>query len=190
MSTIQAVKLDLKRLKAEYGISIFMAILSNKGFHALLFYRMSNWVYKKNLPLIPLVLTRIVQIMYAIDIDYKAQIEGGLVILHGVGLVIGQGVVLKSNCTIYHGVTLGRRRQGINIPTDDGYPFINHNCLIGAGAVIIGPIQVGPNSIIGPNCVITESIPADAIVKMTSPYYSLRSKPTDSLQPDLSRSEV
>lgn len=68
---------DLKILKQKYNISYIMSILSNRGFHALLFYRISHFLYKIKVPILPLLFTRIIQIIYSIDIDYRAKIEGG-----------------------------------------------------------------------------------------------------------------
>lgn len=73
----------------------FLFVISNRGFHALLIYRISNYLWRKKVPLIPLLLTRIIQILYSIDIDYRCKIEGGVTIVHGVGLVIGKGAVIK-----------------------------------------------------------------------------------------------
>jgi serine O-acetyltransferase len=166
MSLISNAKRDLYRLRTEYEVGTFMAILANRGFHALFFYRIANSLNRRRIPFLPLLLTRIVQIMYSIDIDYKAQIEGGIVILHGVGIVIGQGAIIKPNCTIYHGVTLGRKKQGAKIPPGDGYPIIHENCLLGAGAKLIGPVEIGCNCIIGPNCVIMNSLEPYTVVKI------------------------
>jgi serine O-acetyltransferase len=179
MSLIKDAKLDLYRLRIEYGVSNTMALLANRGFHALFNYRVSHYLYKNKVPLIPLLLTRIIQIFYAIDIDYKATLEGGLVIIHGVGIVIGQGAIVKSNTTIYHGVTLGRKKQGLKITFDDGYPVINNNCILGAGAKIIGPLEIGMNCLIGPNCVVMDSLPSDTVIKLNHSAFLIKSyKPT------------
>ncbi len=58
---------DLQMLKQKYNVSYLMGILSNKGFHALLIYRISNFLFMHKIPLVPLVLTRIIQIFYSID---------------------------------------------------------------------------------------------------------------------------
>ncbi len=152
----------------------FTAVFFNRGFHALLFYRFSHALSRKHIPVIPLVLTRVIQILYAIDIDIKADLEGGQVIVHGVGVVIGGGVIIKSNCTIYHGVTLGRKKQGYLIPEGDGYPTILSNCVLGAGVKVIGPVIIGENCIVGPNCVITQSVLSNRIIKINEAAFSVR----------------
>lgn len=137
-----------------------LAFLSNRGFHALLCYRVSNWLYQHRVPLVPLVLTRAIQILYGIDIDYRAKIGPGCVIVHGVGTVIGSGAVIGSNCRIYHQVTLGIAHK-----TDgkDGFPMVGDHVLIGAGAKLLGPILVGRYSKIGANSVVTSDVPDWAV---------------------------
>jgi serine O-acetyltransferase len=143
----------------------------NRGFHALLFYRIANILYKCKVPLLPLILTRIIQVLYAIDIDYKASLSGGIVIVHGVGLVIGSGVKINSNVIIFHGVTLGRKGVGPVISDEDGFPSIEKDCIICTGAILLGKITIGKNTTIGANCVITDNLPPDSICKISSDYF-------------------
>lgn len=178
MSVIKDIKLDLFRLRTEFGASNLMALLANRGVHALINYRISHYLYTKRIPLLPLLLTRVIQILYAIDIDFKAELEGGIVIIHGVGVVIGHGAIIKANTTIYHEVTLGRKKQGIKIPPDDGFPVIQRNCVLGAGAKIIGPVEIGENCIVGPNCVVMDSIPANTLIKIQASVYEMKSPQT------------
>lgn len=137
----------------------FLFVISNRGFHALLIYRISNYLWRKKVPLIPLLLTRIIQILYSIDIDYRCKIEGGVTIVHGVGLVIGKGAVIKKGCKLYHGVTLGRKHT----PKNDGFPILGENVLVGAGAKLLGPIKIGNNVIIGANAVVINYVPDNCI---------------------------
>ena len=102
---------DLRFLKERCGNSYIMALLSNRGIHCLLFYRLSHLLYKYKIPLLPLILTRIIQIVYGVDIDYRAQLEGGIIIVH----VIGSGVIIKSKVTLFHQVTIGVRGGRIKI---------------------------------------------------------------------------
>lgn len=137
----------------------YLAFFSNRGFHALLIYRISNSLYKKNVPLLPLILTRIIQIIYSIDIDYRAKISGGVSIVHGVGLVVGQGCIIKEGVKMYHGVTLGIS-EGKRI----GFPTIETDVIIGAGAKILGPVLIGKSSKVGANAVVIEDMPSYSIV--------------------------
>jgi len=149
---------------------------SNRGFHALLFYRIAHTLYKWKIPLLPLILTRIIQIVYAIDIDYRANLSGGIVIVHGFGLVIGFGARICSGVILFHGVTLGRRGIGPVISKTDGFPVIEEDCKISVGAVILGNITIGRNTIIGANCVITNNVPANSICKIPGNNYVVYNK--------------
>jgi serine O-acetyltransferase len=135
-------------------------VLTNRGFHALLFYRISNWMYRRKIPIIPLILTRIIQVLYSIDIDYRATIHGGVRILHGVGVVIGRGAVIESGCVIYHGVTLGLSHS---TSRQTGFPYVEKDVLLGAGAKVLGPVIIGSGAKIGANAVVISDVPAGAV---------------------------
>jgi serine O-acetyltransferase len=145
-----------------------IAIFFNRGFHALLFYRIANTLYKWKIPVLPLIFTRVIQVIYAIDIDYKATLEGGIVIVHGVGLVIGSGAQIRSNVVLFHGVTLGRRGIGPHISKTDGFPTVEEDCIICTGAVLLGNIVIGKNTTVGANCVVTNNLAPNTIYKIPS----------------------
>lgn len=88
-----------------------------------------------------MVLTRIIQILYSIDIDYRAEIEEGLIIYHCVGLVIGKGVRIGKNCTMFQNTTLGGKYS----KSDKVFPTIGENCLIGTGSILLGSIVIPDN---------------------------------------------
>lgn len=149
------IMLDIKATKG----NPILVFISNRGFHALLIYRISHFLWKKKIPLIPLLFTRIIQILYAIDIDYRARIEGGCMIVHGVGLVIGSKVIIKKGCKLYHEVTLGIAETDEN----DGLPILEENVIIGAGAKVLGKIRIGKNAKIGANSVVIRDVPENHI---------------------------
>jgi serine O-acetyltransferase len=162
---------DLNAAKRFSLINKTIIFFFNRGFHALLFYRIANVLYKYKIPVLPLIFTRVIQIFYAVDIDYKASLDGGIVIVHGTGLVIGSGVQMGSNIILFHGVTLGRRGIGPVISDNDGYPIIEEGCIICTGAMLFGNITIGKNTTIGANCVITNNIAANSICKMSSNHF-------------------
>jgi len=151
---------DLAILNQKYGVRLLVAVISNRGFHALCLYRLSHLLYGMNVPFIPLVLTRIIQVLYSIDIDYRSLIEGGVIIIHGVGIVIGKGAVVRKGTIIFHGVTLGVKNLWV-----EEFPVIGENCILAAGCKIFGRVNIGSNSIIGANCVVIHDIPANSSVR-------------------------
>ncbi len=84
-------------------------------------------------------------------------------IAHVGGIVIGSGVTIGTNCDVRQNVTLG---GNFNRKSDDGLtqPVIANNVSLGVGAVVVGPIRIGPNTIIGANSVVTRDMPGDSIV--------------------------
>lgn len=134
-------------------------ILWNRGFHAMLVYRICHQLCKIKL-FIPFcaLFTRGVQILYGIDIHWRATIGLGCRILHGMGLVVSKKAVIGKNCTLYHGVTIGVKEEWAY-----GEPVIGDNVRIYAGAKVIGDVQVGDNVMIGANAVVTKNCIADGI---------------------------
>jgi serine O-acetyltransferase len=170
MKLFKNINEDLNAAKRFSLLSKITIFFLNRGFHALFYYRIANFLYRSKIPVLPAILTRIIQIFYAIDIDYKAKLNGGIVIVHGVGLVIGSGVKIKSNVILFHGATLGRRGVGPVISPSDGFPVIEEDCIICTGAVLIGNINIGKNTTIGANCVITTNIAPNSVCKISNHF--------------------
>jgi serine O-acetyltransferase len=78
---------------------------------------------------------------------------------HPLGIVIGAGVVIKDNVTIFQQVTLGGKGGFHKLD----YPIIENNVIIYAGAKILGSVTIGQNSIIGANSVVLSDIPPDSV---------------------------
>lgn len=154
MNLLRDIVKDIKAVDAHW----LRVVLSNRGFHALMCYRIAHLLWRARIPLIPLILTRAVQMLYGIDIDWRAEIAG-VCIVHGFGLVIGQGAVVGEGCRLYHGVTLG-----IASKEEDGFPCLGRNVLVGAGAKILGPVRIGDNVKVGANSVVITDIPPGATV--------------------------
>lgn len=90
-------------------------------------------------------------------LSHLAQVGSNLKFPHATGIVIGEGVKIGSNVTIYQQVTIGAQRLG---EAKKGlYPEIGDNVTIFAGAKIVGPIKLGSNCIIGANAVVTRDVP-------------------------------
>jgi serine O-acetyltransferase len=141
------------------------ALLFNRGLQALLFYRISRALKQKRIPLIPLILTRMAQTLFAVDLAIDADLGPGVVIVHGFGLVVGSAVRVEGNCCLFHGVTLGDRgSEWTGSDREDGHPIVERDVIIGAGAKILGPVRIGRNSVIGANAVVLKDVPPNSIV--------------------------
>lgn len=97
---------------------------------------------------------------YGISIPYNTNISEGFYIGHFGGIVVNHKTVIEENCNISRGVTIGETYGGKN----PCIPVLGDNVYIGPGAKIIGGITVGNNVAIGVNCVLTKSVPNNAIV--------------------------
>jgi len=98
--------------------------------------------------------------LYGVHISANAQIGEGFKLPHPVGIVIGEGVVIGKNVKIFQNVTLGGKQIGDAKQLN--YPTVGDNVVIFAGAVVVGKIRIGNNSIIGSNAFIQKDIPDGA----------------------------
>lgn len=97
---------------------------------------------------------------FSIYINPECQYGKNLCIKHPVGVVIGSGVSIGDNVTLYQNTTLGGRRMGDGGGTK--YPSIGNNVVVFAGAVILGDIRIGNNAVIGANAVVLSDVPDNA----------------------------
>ena len=135
-------------------------ILCYPGFQAVLIYRLSNLMWKAKLKLIARITANIGRIITGIEIHPAAKIGKKLFIDHGIGVVIGETAVIGNGCTLYHGVTLG----GVSWEQGKRHPTLGDDVIIGAGAKVLGPINVGNGSKIGSNAVVLEDVPTGSTV--------------------------
>jgi len=159
---LSAVKEDLKiALEKDPAVeSKWDVLLFSISFHGLLMYRIYNALWNSGHKFSAKVLYYISKILFHMDIHPAAKIEPGVLIDHGIGVVIGSTATVKKGSVIYHGVTLGARK----ITSGKRHPDIGENVLIGAGAKILGPIKVGNNSQVGSNSVVLHNVPANSKV--------------------------
>ena len=110
-----------------------------------------------------------VSMAFSVDIHPAAKIGGGVMLDHGTGLVVGETCVIDDNVSILQSVTLG----GTGKEHGDRHPKIRSGVLIGAGAKILGNIEVGEGAKIGAGSVVTKDIPAN-VVAVGNPCRVLR----------------
>ena len=140
--------------------SVFEIVFCYPGFHAMVFYRLSHWLWCHSLKFIARFVSHLGRFLTGIEIHPGAVIGKGFFIDHGMGVVIGETAEIGDNCTIYHGVTLG----GTSWAKEKRHPTLRNNVIIGSGAKILGPFTVGDNSKIGSNSVVVKEVPANATV--------------------------
>lgn len=126
--------------------------------HALISYRIAHFLYTKRLFFLARLISQISRFFTGIEIHPGAKIGKGLVIDHGMGVVIGETAEIGDNVLLYHGVTLG----GTGKDKGKRHPTLGDNVIIGAGAKVLGPIYIGSNSKIGANSVVLKDVPEGA----------------------------
>ena len=135
-------------------------LLCYPGIHALIFHRIAHFMHRCSLTLLPRLVSQFSRWFTGIEIHPGAKIGEGLFIDHGMGVVIGETTELGDNVTIYQGVTLG----GTGKEKGKRHPTIGNNVVIGAGAKVLGPIEIGANSRIGAGSVVLRPVPPGATV--------------------------
>ena len=106
--------------------------------------------------------SRWVALQHGVHVSPSARFLGGLKLPHPTGIVIGKGVRMGANVTIFQGVTLGGRKVGA--AEEGGYPMIEDDVVIYANAIVLGDLQVGRGSVVAGGAVVTKSVPCPSIV--------------------------
>ena len=142
-------------------LTLLPSILTLSSFWLTVLYRLAHWLYRHKIPFLPYIIKAWGIVLFNADIAPSAEIGPGLCIVHSIGLLVGQYVITGENLRLYHNVTLGargRERDGKTRPT------IGDNVRIFSGAVVIGPVLIGDNVIVGANAVVTKDVPSGGTV--------------------------
>ena len=128
------------------------------GVHAILFHRVSHWLYRHRLFFLARLNSQIARHITGIEIHPGARIGRRFVIDHGMGIVIGETTEIGDDVLLYHGVTLG----GTGKDQGKRHPTIGNGVMIACGAKVLGPFKVGDGARIASNAVVLSEIPAEA----------------------------
>ncbi len=135
-------------------------VLYFKGFHAIQTYRLANWLWKRGRHDFALYLQSRSSSVFQTDINPAARIGKGIFLDHATGLVVGSTAVIGDNVSMLQGVTLG----GTGKESGDRHPKIGDGVLIGAGAKVLGNIEIGCCSRIAAGSVVLKPVPARTTV--------------------------
>ena len=136
--------------------SRFELFFNYPGVWAVTWYRIANRFYRNGFRRTGRLIMAFNQFMTNIDIHPAATIGHRVFIDHGIGVVIGETVIIEDDVLIYQGVTLG----GVSLTADiKRHPTIKSGAVIGAGAKVLGNITIGNNSKIGSNSVVVKNVP-------------------------------
>ncbi|MEP1933244.1 MAG: serine O-acetyltransferase [Roseibium sp.] len=135
-------------------------VLYFKGFHGLQTHRLANWLWRKGRKDFALYLQSRASEVFQIDMHPAVAVGRGIFIDHGTGIVVGGTAVIGDDVSILQGVTLG----GTGKVGGDRHPKIRHGVLIGAGAKILGNLEIGHCSRIASGSVVLSDVPENSTV--------------------------
>ena len=135
-------------------------VLYFKGFHAIQTYRLAHWLWGKGRKDFAYYLQSRASAAFQCDIHPAARIGRGIFLDHATGLVVGETAVIGDDVSMLHDVTLG----GTGNETGDRHPKIGHGVMIGAGAKILGNIEVGHCARIAAGSVVVKPVPNNKTV--------------------------
>ena len=166
-----SLKGDIKHLFSPYGTlkgrpgiwGTLRILMVKSGVQALIFYRFYHFLYKIKLRLPAEICSRINLFFNGAEIDPATEIGSGCRIWHSSGVIIGRGVKIGNNVSIFSNVVLGGLGHSIFHHGQPGYPEIGDNVILYTNVTVLGPVKIGPDSTIGAHSLVLESIPANCL---------------------------
>lgn len=159
-------------------------MLVYSGLHAIWVHRITHWLWIRNVRFLARWISQGARWLTGIEIHPGATIGPGFFIDHGMGVVIGETAEIGADVTLYHGVTLG----GTSLNKGKRHPTIGDRVVIGAGAKVLGAIEIGADSRVGANAVVVKSVPENSVVVGVPGQIVRRSQPTHA--PDLNHTSL
>lgn len=162
MGLLRSIRRDIQaaRERDPAATSTLEVIFAYPGFHARQLHRIAHGLHRRGLRLPARVISHLSRTATGIEIHPGAEIDDGLFIDHGMGVVIGETSVIGDNCHLYQGVTLG----GSSTKRVKRHPTLGNGVIVGAGAKIIGAVNIGDGAKIGAGSVVVTNVPANATV--------------------------
>jgi len=159
-SFLKTVMRDIKAVKERdpAARSALEVLLLYPGIHALILHRPAHCLYNRGLKFPARAISQFSRFLTGIEIHPGAKIGKGILIDHGSGVVIGETAEVGDGCTIYQGVTLG----GTGKHTGKRHPTIGKNVIVGTGAKVLGPFEIGDGCKIASNAVVLRPLPPAA----------------------------
>ena len=140
--------------------SAFEVVTTYPGFHAVMVHRLTHRLWQSKWHWLARAIAHFARWVTGIEIHPGASIGRRFFIDHGMGVVIGETAVIGDDCTLYHGVTLG----GTSWQKGKRHPTLGNDVVVGAGAKVLGPIEIGDHARIGSNAVVVRAVPANSTV--------------------------
>lgn len=141
--------------------NVLEPLLFFKGFHALATYRVAHILWNQGRHMLALLLQSICSEVFSIDIHPAARIGCGILLDHGTGFVVGETAIIENNVSMLHEVTLGgtgKEKGG------ERHPIVRCGVLIGAGAKVLGRVEIGCCAKVAASSVVLNDVPCHTTV--------------------------
>lgn len=152
---IQTIKREDPAAKSTLEI-----LLCYPGLHAVLFHKVSHWLYRRKLWVPGRLVSHVARFLTGIEIHPGARLGKRLFIDHGLGVVIGETAEIGDDVILYQGVTLG----GTGSQRGKRHPTLGNRVVIGTGAAVLGNIRLGNDVKVGAGSVVVHSVPDGSTV--------------------------
>jgi len=158
----RTIKEDIRTVfeKDPAAKNLVEVLLCYPGLHALWLHRIAHFFYKRREYVTARLISHVNRALTGIEIHPGAKIGKKFFIDHGIGVVIGETAEIGDNCLIYQGVVLG----GTSCEKKKRHPTLENNVVVGAGAALLGAIEIGDGARIGAGSVVVTDIPRGATV--------------------------
>ncbi len=158
----RTIKEDIKSVyeRDPAARSALEVLLCYPGLHAVYFHRAAHFLWRHKLRLPARIVSQFSRFITGIEIHPGAKIGKRFFIDHGMGVVIGETAEIGDDVTIYNGVNLG----GTSWKKEKRHPTIGDRVMIGTGAKILGPLEIGHDSKVGANSVVVATVPPHSTV--------------------------
>ena len=140
--------------------SVLEVLFCYPGLHAMWLHRAAHWLWRHRLRFLARLLSHVGRTLTGVEIHPGARIGRRFFIDHGMGVVIGETAEIGDDVLMYQGVVLG----GTSREKKKRHPTVGNNVVIGAGAILLGPIAVGDGARIGAGSVVIKPVPPGATV--------------------------
>ena len=139
------------------SLSSWVREVTSDGYKALLLHRVRERARRYRVPMVNHVLRRMTTVLYGMEIGNQVTLGDGVSFVHTLGIILGGDAQVGARVRFMGNITVGTAK-------DNGYPTIEDDVTIGAGARVLGPIRVGRGAVIGANAVVLNDVPAGAVV--------------------------
>lgn len=162
MNIFSRIKEDIQTVFREdpAARSLLEVLLCYPGLHATWNYRIAHWLWTHHVKLLARYFSHVGRFFYGIEIHPGATIGRRFFIDHGMGVVVGETTEIGDDVLIYQGVVLG----GVSHEKQKRHPTLGNKVVVGAGAILLGPIIIGDEARVGAGSVVIKDVPEGATI--------------------------